>query len=112
VNFQVPAYLLAAARALPGRTRLSASYVLLRSAGRLAPLDLPAGDPLLAADEAGRAAARAEGARNFADAVVGAVRRIRSGELPVVSRDCGGCALGAVCRFESAAESAQEAPGA
>jgi RecB family exonuclease len=112
VNFQVPAYLLAAARALPGRTRLSASYVLLRSAGRLAPLDLPAADPLLAADEAGRAAARAVGARNFADAVVGAVRRIRSGELPVVSRDCGGCALGAVCRFESAAESAQEAPGA
>jgi RecB family exonuclease len=112
VNFQVPAYLLAAARALPGRPRLSASYVLLRSAGRLAPLELGAGDPLLATDEAGRAAARAAGAPNFADAVVGAVRRIRAGDLPVASRDCSGCAFGAVCRFESAAEPAQEAAGA
>jgi ATP-dependent helicase/DNAse subunit B len=111
-NFQVPAYLMAAARALPGRTRLQASYVLLRSPSRLAPLEMRADDPFLATDEAGRAAARAAGARTFADAVVGAVRRIRAGDLPVASRDCGGCAFGAVCRFESAAETAAEDAGA
>jgi ATP-dependent helicase/DNAse subunit B len=110
-NFQVPAYLLAAARALPGRARLGASYVLLRAPGRLQALELRAGDPFLETDEARRAAVRAAGGRTFADAVTSAVRRIRSGELPVASRDCGGCAFGAVCRFESAAEGPEAALG-
>jgi RecB family exonuclease len=103
-NFQVPAYLMAAARALPGRARLAAGYALLRSAGRLAPLELEASDPFLATDEGRRASIRAAGGRTFADAVIAAVRSIRGGDLPVASRDCGECAFGAVCRFESTAE--------
>jgi RecB family exonuclease len=100
-NFQVPAYLLAAARALPGRARLEATYLLLRSAERLDPVILDARDPLLALDAA---APEGEEHGRFAAAVVGAVRRIRAGEFPVASRDCSGCAFGAVCRFESVAE--------
>ena len=103
-NFQVPAYLMAAARALPGRGQLEASYLLLRSAERLPPFACDAVDPLFAAGEEERAAARASGARPFGDAVLAAVRRIRGGDLPIASRDCGGCGLGAVCRFERRAE--------
>lgn len=103
-SFQLPAYLLAAAEALPGRRRLQASYLLLRSAERLAPLELDAGDPLLSRDPAVRAREREEGRTPFADAVLGAVRRIRRGDLPVASRDCEHCGFGAVCRFERAAE--------
>ncbi len=84
-SFQVPLYLLAAARELPGR-RPAATYQLLRSAERLEPVE---GAP----DEAA-----------LAEAVVGAVRRIRQGDLPIVSRDCQGCPYGAVCRFEGVAE--------
>jgi len=84
-SFQVPLYLLAAVRELPGR-RPAATYQLLRSAERLDPAE---GAP----DEAA-----------LAEAVVGAVRRIRAGDLPIVSRDCQGCPFGAVCRFEGVAE--------
>jgi hypothetical protein len=103
-NFQVPAYLMAASRALPGRSRLEATYLLLRSAERVEPFLAEAGHPLFAVDEAARAAARDAGVVPFADAVVAAVRRIRAGELPIASRDCTGCAFGAVCRFQSLAE--------
>jgi len=103
-SFQLPAYLLAAAQALPGRERLGASYLLLRSAERLEPLELPAGDPILALDLETRARERQAGRTPFADAVLGAVRRIRAGELPVASRDCAHCGFGAVCRFERTAE--------
>jgi hypothetical protein len=78
----------------------------LRCAERLAPFEVDAGDPLFAADAASRAAARDAGARPFADAVVGAVRRIRAGELPIASRDCSGCAFGALCRAQALAEEA------
>ncbi|GEJ57959.1 PD-(D/E)XK nuclease family protein [Anaeromyxobacter diazotrophicus] len=105
-NFQVPAYLLAAARALPGRVRLEATYLLLRSAVRLAPFAGGADEPLLAASPAAREAARALGVRPFGDAVVEAVGRIRAGELPIAPRDCAGCAFGAVCRAEAVAEEA------
>ncbi len=103
-NFQVPAYLMAASRALPGRPRLEATYLLLRSAERVDPFRAEAGHPLFAVDEAARAAARHAGAAPFADAVVAAVRRIRAGDLPIASRDCTGCAFGAVCRSQSLAE--------
>jgi RecB family exonuclease len=103
-NFQLPAYLLAAARELPGRRRLEAGYVLLRGGGRLAPVSLDADDPLLAVDEARRAEVRAAGGRTFADAVLGAVARVRAGELPAASRSCEHCRLGAVCRVEALAE--------
>ena len=103
-NFQVPAYLMAAARALPGRLALEATYVLLRSAERVEPFSAERGDGLLATGEADRAAARAAGSVPFADAVVAAVRRIRAGDLPIASRDCTGCAFGAVCRSQSLAE--------
>ena len=103
-NFQVPAYLMAASRALPGRAALEATYLLLRSAERVEPFRADRSDPLLAADEAGRAAARDAGFVPFADAVVAAVQRIRAGELPIASRDCTGCPFGAVCRSQSLAE--------
>lgn len=103
-SFQIPAYLMAAALALPGRARLEATFLLLRSAERLAPVAIEPDDPFLALDDAGRAAARAAGKPGFGDAVVAAVRRIRAGELPIASLDCTGCAFGAVCRAQELAE--------
>jgi ATP-dependent helicase/DNAse subunit B len=41
-SFQIPTYLLAAARDLPGRRRLLATYALLRSAERLPPVEVEA----------------------------------------------------------------------
>jgi hypothetical protein len=102
-EFQLPAYLLAAAAALPGRRRLEASWLLLRRAKRLG-LALDADAAFLAVDEGRRSQVRAAGGRTFADAAVGLVRRIRAGDFPVASRSCAGCALGAICRFETAAE--------
>ena len=103
-NFQVPVYLLAAARALPGREILSATYVLLRSASRLEPRPFFSSDPFLAVDPEKRSDLRAAGERTFADSLVAAVSQIRRGELPIASRDCSLCSYGAVCRFESRAE--------
>lgn len=103
-SFQAPLYLMAAARELPGRSRLAAGYALLRRGERTAALELAAGDGLLATEEAHRAEARAAGGRPVADAVLSAVRRIRRGEFPIASRDCARCGFGAVCRFQSAAE--------
>jgi hypothetical protein len=90
-SFQVPLYLLAAARELPGR-HVAATYQLLRAAERLEPVEGAPDEPALA------------------EAVAGAVRAIRSGALPIVSRDCQGCPFGAVCRFEGVAERAAEGP--
>jgi RecB family exonuclease len=84
-SFQVPLYLLAATRELPGRAP-AATYQLLEGGERLRPV---AGAP----DEAA-----------LAEAVTGAVRRIRSGRLPIASRDCEGCPFGAVCRSQGVAE--------
>jgi ATP-dependent helicase/nuclease subunit B len=103
-NFQVPAYLLAAARALPGRKRFEATYLLLRSAERLPPFTSATDEPLLAVDPVAREAARALGVRPFADAVIDAVASVRRGELSIAPRDCSGCAFGAVCRAEAVAE--------
>lgn len=102
-SFQVPAYLMAAARALPGR-KLEATFALLRRATRLDPVALDPGDPRLAA------AAPAGGGPSFAAAVVERVGRMRAGRFPVVSQGCERCPYGAVCRFEGlAARAAEEA---
>ncbi len=102
-SFQVPAYLMAAARSLPGR-RLEATFALLRRASRLDPVVLDAADPRLAP------AAPAGGQASFAAAVVERVGRMRAGEFPVASQGCERCPYGAVCRFEGlAARAAQEA---
>jgi RecB family exonuclease len=85
-SFQVPAYLLAAARDLPGRTSHAATYLMLGSAERLDAVALGAGD-----------------AEAFASRTVALVRRLRGGEFPIASRDCKGCPNGAVCRFEGVA---------
>ncbi|MEI7703927.1 MAG: PD-(D/E)XK nuclease family protein [Deltaproteobacteria bacterium] len=103
-SFQAPLYLLAAQRELPGRTSLEASFVLLRSGERPSSWSTTPGDPALALDPEGRAAARAAGVVTVADGVVAAVARIRAGELPVASEDCTGCPFGAVCRFPRAGE--------
>jgi hypothetical protein len=103
-SFQIPTYLLAAARALPGRPRLDATYAVLRSAERLAPVELDAADPVLAP-----AAAPGGGeGRSFAAAVVAAVGAIRAGRLPIASRSCARCPYGAVCRFEGVAARDEE----
>jgi RecB family exonuclease len=108
-SFQIPAYLLAAARALPGRARLDATYAVLRSAERLPAVELAAGDPVLAAAAPPRAAADEQGGpRPFAAAVVEAVAAVRRGGLPIASRTCAYCAYGAVCRFEGAAARDEE----
>jgi len=107
-NFQLPTYLLAAARALPGRSRLEATYLLLRSAERLSPWTTEPGDPFLASGPgAGDGfGAAGGGVPSFAEAAAAAVASIRRGELPVASRDCKGCSFGAVCRAERLAEDA------
>jgi RecB family exonuclease len=98
-SFQIPLYLVAAARELPGRPRLEATYALLRAAERVKPVELEAGDPVLATE----APPGAEPSRSFAAAVVAAVGSIRRGDLPVASRTCERCPYGAVCRFQGAA---------
>jgi RecB family exonuclease len=103
-SFQMPAYLLAAAQALPGRSRHEAAYALLRAGQRSRPWSIAADDPFLAVEEGQRARVRSQGGRTFADAVLAAVRTIRRGEFPIVSRDCDGCPYGAVCRFQFTAE--------
>lgn len=91
-SFQVPLYLLAAERDLPGRST-AATYLLLRSAERLKPVAGPPDQPALAR------------------AVVEAVRRVRGGALPIASRDCARCEFGAVCRFEGEAALQGEGDG-
>jgi hypothetical protein len=99
-SFQVPAYLMAAARALPGRG-LEATFGILRAAERLDPVVLDAGDPRLAPEG---------GAGSFAEAVVERVARIRRGEFPIVSQGCTHCTFGAVCRFQGIAARRSEEP--
>ena len=101
-SFQIPAYLLAAARDLPGRRRLSATYELLRAAERLDAVEIDPADPLLAGG------AGEEDRRSFAASVVETVRRIRRGEFPIASRSCDRCPFGAVCRFEGVAAAGGE----
>jgi ATP-dependent helicase/DNAse subunit B len=98
-SFQIPIYLVAAARDLPGREELGATLALLRDGKRLEPFRTsgaestgPLGDSLGAA-------------------VVGTVARIRSGRFPIVSRDCERCDFGAVCRFQGVAEVEEEREG-
>ncbi len=110
-SFQIPTYLLAAARDLPGRPRLDATYAVLRSAERLAPVELDAADPVLApvAPAPIPSAASGDGERRpFAAAVVSAVAAVRRGRLPIASRSCAYCAYGAVCRFEGVAALGEE----
>jgi RecB family exonuclease len=92
-SFQIPAYLLAAARELPGRPRLLATYALLRSAERLDPVELRAGDGAEAA---------------FAEGVADVVARIERGDFAIASRSCERCPFGAVCRFEGVAAAGAE----
>jgi hypothetical protein len=101
-SFQAPLYALAAARELPGRSRLAATFVLLPSGDRVEPWEVDAADAFLALDEARRAGIREAGGRTFADGVAGIVRAVRRGEMPIASRDCDGCPHGAVCRFPEA----------
>ena len=103
-SFQAPVYLLAAARELPGRASLSATFTLLRSGERLPPWSTAPDDPFLELDPDRRAAIRAAGGTTLADGIVDAVDRIRSGSLPVASSDCTGCPCGAVCRFPRTGE--------
>jgi hypothetical protein len=122
-SFQIPAYLMAASRALPGR-RAEATFALLRRAERLPPVGFDPGEPLLAPWVPGQApgelalrspAADGEGPGGgaeqpvpFAAAVVRLVRRVRAGEFPIVSQGCDHCPHGAVCRFEGVAARAAE----
>ncbi len=108
-SFQIPAYLLAAARDLPGRTRLAATYELLPAAKRLEPAEIDAADALLSTTGASGSGPTTT-AGTFAARVVEAVRRIRRGEFPIASRSCDGCPFGAVCRFEGVAEDAGGVP--
>ena len=115
-SFQVPTYLAAAARELPGRGRLEAAYALLRKAARTEPFATQPGDPLLAVDapppeSGGDAPVAAPGPRGFAAGVVDVVRRIREGEFPIAPRACEGCPYGAVCRVEGSAVEADDAGG-
>jgi hypothetical protein len=107
-SFQIPVYLVAAAREVPGRPRLEATYALLRAAERVKPVALEPGDPVLATD----APAGADAPRSLAAGVVAAVSAIRRGDLPVASRTCEHCPYGAVCRFQGAAARSDGEEGA
>ncbi|WP_243338819.1 PD-(D/E)XK nuclease family protein, partial [Anaeromyxobacter soli] len=116
-SFQVPAYLAAAARDLPGREHLEAAYALLRKAARTEPFATDAADPVLSlsapegAERAGTEGAGGAGPRGFAAGVVEVVRRIRAGEFPIAPRTCEGCPYGAVCRAEGSAGEPDDAGG-
>ena len=92
-SFQIPVYLAAAARELPGREELGATLALLRDAERLEPF--VGGAAELHAGPLGPQLERA---------IVEAVGRVRAGSFPIVSRDCEHCDYGAVCRFQGVAE--------
>ena len=98
-SFQPALYVLAAARELPGRSDFAASYGLLRSTERVAPWRTGPADPFLSLEPREARKAGEGSGRTFADSVVASVSRIRSGVLPIASRDCSGCPFGAVCRF-------------
>lgn len=98
-SFQIPVYLAAAARDLPGRESLAATIGLLRDGERLKPFEGSAAD--LASGPLGEP---------LSSAVVGAVERVRAGRFPIASRDCDRCDYGAVCRAQGVAES-EEADG-
>ena len=105
-SFQIPTYLLAAARDLPGRPRVDATYAVLRSAERLAPVELD-GTALPHLSPTGEGGGEGK-SRSFATAVVDAVATIRRGRLPIASRRCAYCSYGAVCRFEGVAAQGEE----
>jgi ATP-dependent helicase/DNAse subunit B len=98
-SFQIPIYLAAAARELPGREELGATLALLRDGERLEPLQLSS-------------AAIAEGplGARLSAAIVETVARARAGAFPIASRDCEYCELGAVCRFQGTAEAEEGGP--
>jgi ATP-dependent helicase/DNAse subunit B len=118
-SFQVPAYLLVAARDLPGRRRLAATYQLLGAAERLEPVELDADDPRLVASTATATATSPPTATAtptstatptptptalpFAAAVVDTVRRIREGRFPTRPGGCDHCPHRAICRLDASA---------
>ena len=97
-SFQAPAYLLAAARDLPGRTRLVARYAFLRTA------DVEEREYLVPPG-----AAAPEGAEAFSRELVALVRRMRAGDHAPAPGGCERCPWPAVCRPERAA-AGEEAP--
>lgn len=110
-SFQVPAYLAVAARDLPGRERLEATYALLRRAARTEPFTTEASAASVALEAAAGEAGSPAGAYGFALGVVEVVRRIRVGEFPIAPRACEGCPYGAVCRAEGSAGEPDDAGG-
>ncbi|MFT3916945.1 MAG: PD-(D/E)XK nuclease family protein [Anaeromyxobacteraceae bacterium] len=97
-SFQVPTYLLAAARDFPGRAALEARYAFLRSAdAKGEAYEVREGAPA--------------GAEAFAGKVVGLVGRIRAGAFPQVPGGCETCPWPAVCRPERTAAPPAEGPG-
>lgn len=92
-SFQIPVYLAAAARELPGREEMGATLALLREGERLAPLR-GSPDALLAGPLGEQLSA----------AIVETASRARAGRFPLVSRDCEHCDFGAVCRVQGVAE--------
>jgi ATP-dependent helicase/DNAse subunit B len=118
-SFQVPAYLLVAARDLPGRRRLSATYAMLGAASRVPAVELDADDPVLVASVPAVSATPtstpppsaldaeqqpAPGGTAFATAVVETVRQIRAGRFPVRPGGCEHCPHRAICRLDVFAE--------
>jgi hypothetical protein len=92
-SFQIPIYLAAAGRDLPGREELGATLALLRDGARLKPFRASSAE--LAAGPLGPDLGRA---------VVELVGRARAGAFPIASLDCERCDFGAVCRSQGAAE--------
>ncbi len=102
ISFQVPVYLLAAAKELelrglgPSR-RMSARYWLLR---KMEPLERPFGNdesvPFFATDPITR---RSLGDGNFLNRLCAKVRAMKRGEFPVTPRECEQCDFASVCRY-------------
>jgi len=103
-SFQMPVYLLAAAREMERASgapfiRFTARYWLLR---RLDPLDRGFADGkedftgFFATDPEAR---HALGEENFFNRLCGKVRGMKGGDFQITPRECGFCECGSVCRY-------------
>ena len=102
-SFQMPVYLLAAARALAGEgtpvDRFTARYWLLRRSGRL-DRDFADGKEEFSgffSTDAGER--RALGDDNFLNRLCGKVRAMKNGDFQITPKECETCDFGSVCRY-------------
>ncbi|MCM2358255.1 MAG: PD-(D/E)XK nuclease family protein [Geobacteraceae bacterium] len=103
-SFQMPVYLLAAARALeeaggPAVTRFSARYLLLRKLDRLDKEFTEGKEDFTGFFSADPAERRLLGDGNFLNRLCGKVRAMKGGDFQITPKECEFCDFGSVCRY-------------